>query len=80
MVDQAKANGDSVGGVFEVVATGMPYGLGSYTQWDRKLQAKITSLMMSVNAYKSIEIGEGLTSRGKPFTDFNRFIGINAHH
>ena len=52
--DQAKQNGDSVGGIFEVFATGLPYGLGSYSQWDRKLQSKITSLLMSVNALKSI--------------------------
>ena len=75
IIDQAKANGDSVGGVFEVVATGMPYGLGSYTQWDRKLQAKITSLMMSVNAYKSIEIGEGLTSGAKFGSEIHDEIG-----
>ena len=75
IIDKAKANGDSVGGVFEVVATGMPYGLGSYTQWDRKLQAKITSLMMSVNAYKSIEIGEGLTSGAKFGSEIHDEIG-----
>jgi chorismate synthase len=53
----------------------MPYGLGSYTQWDRKLQAKITSLMMSVNAYKSIEIGEGLTSGAKFGSEIHDEIG-----
>ena len=75
IIDKAKANGDSVGGVFEVVATGMPYGLGSYTHWDRKLQAKITSLMMSVNAYKSIEIGEGLSSGAKFGSEIHDEIG-----
>ncbi|MDP6275864.1 MAG: chorismate synthase, partial [Candidatus Marinimicrobia bacterium] len=58
-IDDAKKAGDSVGGVFEVIATGLPYGLGSYTQWDRKLHARITALMMSVNAFKGIEIGGG---------------------
>ena len=53
----------------------MPYGLGSYTQWDRKLQAKITSLMMSVNAYKSIEIGEGLSSGAKFGSEIHDEIG-----
>ena len=62
VIDHAKSQGDSVGGVFEVIATGMPHGLGSYTQWNRKLQAKVTSLMMSVNAYKAIEIGSGFNS------------------
>ena len=59
MIDDAKASGDSVGGVFEVIATGLPYGLGSYTQWDRKLHTRISALMMSVNAFKGIEIGGG---------------------
>ncbi len=62
VIDHAKSQGDSVGGVFEVIATGMPHGLGSYTQWNRKLQTKVTSLMMSVNAYKAIEIGSGFNS------------------
>lgn len=58
-IDDAKDNGDSVGGIFEVVATGLPYGLGSYTQWDQKLHTRISALMMSVNAFKGIEIGNG---------------------
>tara|TARA_Y100000590_G_scaffold243134_1_gene273313 strand:+ start:5943 stop:7103 length:1161 start_codon:yes stop_codon:yes gene_type:complete len=58
-IDEAKSNGDSVGGIFEIIATGCPYGLGSPFQWDRKLQAKISAMMMSVNAFKSIEIGKG---------------------
>ena len=56
-IDRAKANGDSVGGQFEVVATGLPYGLGSYVHWDRKLHAQISSMLMSINAMKSIEFG-----------------------
>ena len=75
IIDKAKANGDSVGGVFEVIATGMPYGLGSYTHWDRKLQSKITSLMMSVNAFKSIEIGEGLGTGAKFGSEVHDEIG-----
>ena len=56
-IDQAKSNGDSVGGQFEVIATGLPYGLGSYVHWDRKLHAQISSMLMSINAMKSIEFG-----------------------
>lgn len=59
VIDQAKADGDSVGGIFEVFATGLPYGLGSHTQWDKKLHARIAESMMSVNAFKGIEIGMG---------------------
>ena len=56
-IDNAKKNGDSVGGQFEIIATGLPYGLGSYVYWDRKLHAKIASMLMSINAMKSIEFG-----------------------
>jgi len=75
IIDQAKQNGDSVGGVFEVFSTGLPYGLGSYSQWDRKLQSKITSLLMSVNAFKSIEIGQGLSSGEKFGSEIHDEIG-----
>ena len=56
-IDDAKANGDSVGGQFEVIATGLPYGLGSYAHWDRKLHAQIAGMLMSINAMKAIEFG-----------------------
>ena len=56
-IDDAKTNGDSVGGQFEVIATGLPYGLGSYTHWDRKLHAQIAGMLMSINAMKAIEFG-----------------------
>ena len=58
-IDNAKESGDSVGGIFEVIANGLPYGLGAHTQWDRKLHARISAMLMSVNAFKGIEIGEG---------------------
>tara|TARA_A100001037_G_scaffold306704_1_gene354322 strand:- start:5934 stop:7094 length:1161 start_codon:yes stop_codon:yes gene_type:complete len=58
-IKSAKERGDSVGGIFEVIATGVPYGLGAHTQWDRKLQTRLSAMMMSVNAFKAIEIGSG---------------------
>ena len=62
VIDQSKENGDSVGGSFEVIANGLPYGLGSYINADGKLQARITQAMMSVNAFKGVEIGAGFAS------------------
>ena len=71
VIDDAKKAGDSVGGVFEVIATGVPYGLGSYTQWNNKLQARISTMMMSINAFKGIEIGSGFKSASQ--------FGSNVH-
>lgn len=59
VIDEARNHGDSVGGIFEVVATGCPYGLGSYVDADRKLHAKIAQAILSVNAFKGIEFGSG---------------------
>jgi len=78
IIDKAKQNGDSVGGVFEVFATGLPYGLGSPMQWDRKLQSKITSSMMSVNAFKSIDIGSGIDMASKFGSEVHDEIGFDG--
>jgi chorismate synthase len=58
-IDEAKAKGDTLGGVFEVIATGNPVGLGSHVSWDRRLDGKIAQAMMSINAVKGVEIGAG---------------------
>ena len=52
--------GDTLGGVFEVVATGVPPGLGSHTQWDRKLDGRLAQALMSIQAIKGVEIGAGM--------------------
>src|SRR6266511_3730777 len=57
-VDAAKAAGDTLGGVFEVVAHHLPPGLGSYVHWDRKLDARLAAALMSIQAIKGVEIGE----------------------
>ncbi|MDO8473350.1 MAG: chorismate synthase [Dehalococcoidia bacterium] len=58
-IDKAKSAGDTLGGVFEVVATGLPVGLGSHVQWDRKLSSRICQAISSINAIKGVEIGAG---------------------
>ncbi len=58
-IDEARANGDSVGGVFEVVAHGLPIGLGSYVHWDRRLDAALAAAVMSINIVKGVEFGLG---------------------
>ena len=57
LIDKCKKMGDTIGGQIEVVAHGLPYGLGSYIQWDKKLSSIIASLMLSINAFKSFSIG-----------------------
>lgn len=59
-IDWAKKNGDSVGGIFELVALNVPAGLGSHVTWDRRLDAQIASQIMSIPAVKSVEIGLGM--------------------
>ena len=75
VIDKAKKAGDSVGGIFEVIATGVPYGLGSYSQWNNKLQARISTMMMSINAFKGIEIGTGFKSATKFGSEVHDEIG-----
>lgn len=58
-IDQAKKDGDSIGGVCEVYVEGMPAGIGSYVHYDRKLDAKLAGSVMSINAFKGAEIGIG---------------------
>ncbi len=65
-IDNAKKNGDSIGGVVEVIATGMPVGVGSYVHYDRKLDGKLAAAIMSINAFKGVEIGIGFEAARKP--------------
>ncbi len=58
-IDEAKANGDTLGGIFEVIASGVPIGLGSHVSWERRLDGRIAQAIMSINAVKGVEIGSG---------------------
>src|SRR5262245_8238599 len=85
-VDKVLRTGDSVGGVFEVVARHVPPGLGTYAQWDERLDAQLAAAIMSLQAVKAVEIGAGVTAAyspgsavhdeigyaGKGFTQFSR--------
>ena len=59
IIDEAKEAGDTVGGVVEVIATGVPIGLGSYAHWDRKIDGRVAHALMSINAVKAASIGQG---------------------
>ena len=59
LIDQTKRKGDTIGGVVEVLVGGVPAGLGSYVQWDKKLDGKLAQAMVSINAFKGVEFGVG---------------------
>ena len=63
-VDRTREALDTVGGIFEVRASGVPFGLGSHVHWDRKLDGKLAQAIMSINAVKAFEIGEGVAGAG----------------
>jgi chorismate synthase len=67
-IDEAKANRDTLGGVVEVVAWGLAPGVGSFVHWDRKLDGRIAGAVMSINAIKGVEIGDGFASAARPGT------------
>jgi chorismate synthase len=65
-IDEAKKSGDTLGGVCEVVCTGLPVGIGSHVSWDRKLDGRIGKAMMSIPAVKGVGIGMGFDAAGLP--------------
>lgn len=65
-IDAAKERGDTLGGIFEVVATGVPAGLGSHVSWDAKLDGRLAGALMSVQAVKAVEIGLGFAGARRP--------------
>jgi chorismate synthase len=77
-IDRAKKAGDSVGGVVEVIARGVPAGLGSYAHWDRKLDGRIAQALMSIHAVKAVAIGEGFSGGETPGSAFHDEIVWDA--
>jgi chorismate synthase len=67
-IDQAREDGDTLGGIFEVVATGVPVGLGSYVSWDAKLDGRLAQALMSIQAVKGAEVGPGFENARRPGT------------
>lgn len=66
LIDRMKAEGDTIGGVVECIVTGLPVGLGSHVQWDRKLDGRIAQAVVSINAFKGVEIGIGFNAARIP--------------
>ena len=74
-VDQVLKTGDSVGGIFEVVAHGVPPGLGTYAQWDERLDGLLAQAVMSLQAVKAVEIGSGIEASASPGSSVHDEIG-----
>jgi chorismate synthase len=66
LIDRMKAEGDTIGGVVECIITGLPVGLGSHVQWDRKLDGRIAQAVVSINAFKGVEVGIGFEAARIP--------------
>ena len=65
-IDRARESGDTMGGAFEIIATGVPPGLGSYVQWDLKLDGRLAQALMSIPAIKAVGVGLGPEAAARP--------------
>ncbi len=77
-IDAARVAGDTLGGAFEVVVRGLPPGLGSYVQWDRKLDGRLAQAVMSIPAIKAVGIGKGVGVASVPGSQVHDEIVLPA--
>ena len=79
LVDEARENGDTLGGVFEVIAVNVPPGLGSHVQWDKKLDGRLARALMSIQAVKGVEIGLGFEAARRRGSEVHDEIFYDAN-
>ena len=77
LIDETKAEGDTLGGIFEVIARDAPPGLGSHTAWDLKLDGRLAQAIMSIPAVKAVAIGAGIEASGLPGSKVHDEIGYS---
>jgi len=77
LIDKKKSEGDTLGGIFEVVARRVPPGLGSHTSWDQKLDGRLAQAVMSIHAVKAVAIGSGLKASSLPGSEVHDEISYN---
>ncbi len=77
-IREAKSEGDSLGGVYEVLVTGVPAGLGSYVHWDRRLDGQLAQAILSIQAQKAVEIGDGILGASLPGSRVHDPIEVEA--
>ncbi|MFW0108764.1 chorismate synthase [Rothia sp. P7181] len=78
-VDMAHKDGETLGGVVEVLAYGLPPGLGSYVHWDRRLDARLAAALMGIQAIKGVEVGDGFLTASRPGTRAHDEISVNEY-
>lgn len=76
LVDRTKKSGDTLGGVVEVLAYGVPMGLGSYVHWDRRLDSRLAGALMGIQAIKGVEVGDGFTTAERPGSEAHDPLAI----
>ncbi|HAN96666.1 MAG TPA: chorismate synthase [Planctomycetaceae bacterium] len=79
-IDQATADGDTLGGILEIRVEGLPFGLGTHAQWDRKLDGRIAQAVMAVQAIKGVEIGLGFEAARRPGSQVHDPIHFDPEH
>lgn len=79
LVDETQKAGDTLGGIIEVVVEGLPFGLGTHAQWDRKLDGKLAQAVMAVQAIKGVEIGMGFKAATLPGSQVHDGIRFDGH-
>ncbi|MGO1989235.1 chorismate synthase [Mammaliicoccus vitulinus] len=77
-IDEAKNDGDSIGGIVEVVVENMPAGIGSYVHYDRKLDGRLAQAVVSINAFKGVSFGEGFKAAEKPGSEIQDEIAYDS--
>lgn len=77
LIDQKKSEGDTLGGIFEIVARRVPPGLGSHTSWDQKLDGRLAQAIMSIHAVKAVAIGAGIEASSLPGSEVHDEISYN---
>jgi chorismate synthase len=78
-IDEARARGTSLGGIFEVIVSGVPVGLGSHVHWDRKLDGRLAQALMSIQAIKGVEVGLGFEASRRFGLDVHDEIGYDPN-
>ena len=79
-IKEVKRSGDSLGGVYEIIVTGVPPGLGSYVHWDRRLSGQLAQAILSIQAQKGVELGDGIANTARPGSRVHDEIYLDDTH